>query len=76
MVKNHQITRQASVIGITDRIDGPARLQQLNIALRVADAQNTPIDPDLQAIIKRWPELPDAVKAGILAMVHTSGDVK
>jgi len=39
-------------------------------------AQNTPIDPDLQAIIERWPELPDAVKAGILAMVRTSGDAK
>ena len=40
------------------------------------DAQNTSIDPDLQAIIERWPELSEAVKAGILAMVRTSGDVK
>ena len=40
------------------------------------DAQNTSIDPDLQAIIERWPELPDAVKAGILAMVRTSGNAK
>ena len=40
------------------------------------DAQNPPIAPDLQAIIQRWPELPGAVKAGILAMVRTSGDVK
>ena len=39
-------------------------------------AQNTSIDPDLQAIIERWPELPDTVKAGILAMVRTSGDAK
>ena len=38
--------------------------------------QNTPIDPDLEAIIQRWPELPDVVKAEILAMVRTSGDEK
>ena len=32
--------------------------------------ENAPIDPDLQAVIKRWPDLPDAVKAGIAAMVN------
>jgi hypothetical protein len=37
---------------------------------------SAPIDPDLLAIIERWPELPDAVKASILAMVRTSGDAK
>ena len=26
-------------------------------------------DPDLQAIIDAWPALPDAIKAGIVAMV-------
>ena len=34
--------------------------------------ENTPIDPDLAAIIDRWPELPEAVKAGILAMVRSA----
>ena len=33
-------------------------------------AENAPIDPDLQSIIERWPELPDAVKADIVAMVR------
>jgi hypothetical protein len=33
---------------------------------------NTPIDVDLQAIIERWPDLPDAVKAGIAAMVRAA----
>ena len=36
-------------------------------------AQSALMVPDLQAIIKAWPELPDAVKAGILAMVHAAG---
>ena len=33
-------------------------------------AQNAPVDPELQAIIERWPDLTDAVKAGILEMVR------
>jgi hypothetical protein len=36
-------------------------------------AQRTPqADPDLLAIIERWPALPEAVKAGILAMVRAT----
>jgi len=30
--------------------------------------------PDLQAVIDAWPALPDAVKAGIVAMVKASGE--
>jgi len=37
------------------------------------DAENGPIDVDLQVIIQRWPDLPEAVKTGILAMVHAAG---
>ena len=29
-------------------------------------------DPDLAAVVKAWPDLPEAVKAGILAMVKAS----
>jgi hypothetical protein len=29
--------------------------------------------PDLQALIDAWPALPDAIKAGILAMVKAAG---
>ena len=39
-------------------------------------AQFEPIDPELQAIIDVWPKLPEAIKAGILAMVHTAGGEK
>ena len=33
-------------------------------------AENASIDPGLQTIVERWPGLPDALKAGILAMVQ------
>ena len=33
-------------------------------------AQTGQIDPDLQAIIERWPTLPEPIRAGILAMIR------
>ena len=27
-------------------------------------------DPDLAAVVEAWPELPEAIKAGILAMIR------
>ncbi len=30
------------------------------------------LSPDLQALIDAWPTLPDAIKAGILAMVNAA----
>ena len=35
-------------------------------------AEDAPIDPDLQAIIERWPELPEAVRTSIVAMVRAA----
>jgi len=29
-------------------------------------------DPDLAAVVEAWPELPDAIRAGILAMVKAA----
>jgi hypothetical protein len=29
-------------------------------------------DPDLAAVVDAWPELPEAIKAGIVAMVKAS----
>jgi hypothetical protein len=37
------------------------------------EPETPPIDPDLRAIIEQWPDLPEAVKANILAMVQASG---
>ncbi|MGA2035589.1 MAG: hypothetical protein ABSG68_25350 [Thermoguttaceae bacterium] len=39
-------------------------------------AQDGAIDPELRAIIDAWPALPDAIKAGILAMVRTAGGTR
>jgi hypothetical protein len=43
--------------------------------------QNTPhgaegnrTDPDLEKVVEAWPDLPAAVKAGIVAMVRAAGN--
>ncbi len=36
------------------------------------DPHSCSIDPNLQLIIDAWPALPEAVKAGILAMIKRS----
>jgi hypothetical protein len=42
------------------------------IAVKSADAVS---DPNLALIINTWPSLPDAIRAGIMAMVkHTGGN--
>jgi hypothetical protein len=33
-------------------------------------AENTPLDPDLSLIQKRWPNLPEHIKAAIRALVN------
>jgi hypothetical protein len=33
-------------------------------------ARETPTDPELTLILERWPALPEAVRAGIVAMVR------
>ena len=33
------------------------------------------LDPDLQSVIEQWPDLPPAVKAGIVAMVRASDTI-
>ncbi len=32
------------------------------------------MDPELQAVIDRWPHLPPAIRAGIVAMVNAAGN--
>ena len=35
----------------------------------------SPTDPDLAAVVAAWPTLPEALRAGIVAMVRAAGDV-
>jgi hypothetical protein len=37
-------------------------------------ANSDPIDPDLRRLIDAWPTLPEALRAGILAMVAAAPD--
>ena len=39
-------------------------------------AQEAPLDPELAAVVDAWPALPEAIKAGILAMVETTAGAK
>jgi hypothetical protein len=39
---------------------------------KTAPPQPTPTDPDLAAVMDAWPELPEAIKAGIAAMVNAA----
>ena len=38
------------------------------------EMHNVLIDPELQSVIERWPNLPATLKAGILAMVESCTD--
>ena len=39
-----------------------------------APSENQPIPADLQAVIDAWPALPEAIQAGILAMIRAAGN--
>jgi hypothetical protein len=36
------------------------------------DSQNGRIDPDLARVVERWDALPEAIRAGIVAMVKAA----
>ena len=36
------------------------------------DTEKAPIDPDLARLINAWPNLPEAIRAGIVAMVNAA----
>ena len=40
------------------------------------DVPLPPTDPDLEAVVSAWAQLLSALKAGIVAMVRSAGDVK
>ena len=65
-----------ALTGISDFFCGPGeypyapRIKREN-APNPADREH--IDPDLAAVVRAWAKLPDAVRAGILAMILASG---
>ena len=36
------------------------------------ELETPPIDPDLAAVVDAWPKLPEAIRAGILAMIRAA----
>jgi hypothetical protein len=49
-----------------------ATVDQLNAKMTMLVARETQINPDLARLIDAWPKLPDAVRAGIVAMVKAT----
>jgi len=37
------------------------------------DARKAEFSPDLAAVVEAWPKLPEAIRAGILAMIRAAG---
>lgn len=63
---NLQITNQAAIAESSGKTaDSAQRAAQ-------GAAHSAPIDPGLRAVIDRWPSLPDAIRAGIVAMVKAA----
>jgi hypothetical protein len=42
------------------------------VALRLAQAEEPPIDPDLLRVAQAWPALPDAIRRAVLALVGSA----
>ena len=54
----------------------PPRWQRRSCAARNQARLNAPKDPDLAAVVDAWPDLPEALKAGIVAMVKATARVR
>jgi hypothetical protein len=42
------------------------------VALRLAQTEETPIDPDLLRVAQAWPGLPDAIRRAVLALIGSA----
>src|SRR5262249_37780730 len=42
------------------------------VALCLAQTEETPIDPDLLRVVQAWPDLPDAIRRAVLALVSSA----
>ena len=50
----------------------PPLWQRRGSAAQIEPPLNGPDDPDLAAVMAAWPDLPEALKAGIVAMVKAA----
>ena len=66
--------RNATATGVGGSSGGPGGAQcgAPDAEAAVIDAPR-PLPADLARVVAAWPNLPDAVKAGVLAMVAASG---
>jgi hypothetical protein len=46
------------------------------LSARPKETSEAAVDPDLAAVVDAWPNLPDAVRVGIVAMVKASAGSK
>ena len=53
----------------------PAHSDNCAAAGAAVETAAAALDPDLQSVIEQWPDLPPAVKAGIVAMVRASDTI-
>jgi len=54
------------------RKQAPSLAAQGKRAAQIEPPLNGPDDPDLAAVMAAWPDLPEALKAGIVAMVKAA----
>ncbi len=78
--RTHQRPRERPLNGFEGRGTDPVSIETTD-TYDSYDSHGTtsgtkpaPIDPDLAAVVKAWPELPEAVKAGIVAMVKAASE--
>ena len=69
---------EPETFGSVDRCDDPISLEKTSDSIDTranagaAKLNNAPSDSVLRVIIEAWPGLPEAIKAGILAIVTTA----
>ena len=51
---------------------GNGRGAQIAAESAALDARGAPLGSDLRAVVSAWPNLPDAIRAGILAMISAT----
>ena len=70
--RNHRIDSQPGECPNPRQNAGLRDIPQTPAAPAAAPGAETPLPPDLAAVVAAWPALPPAVRAGIVAMVQAS----